>query len=87
MPFVVYRLLAQVLLKSLKPKHIYAHPFLVLEWTLISWAEFLVDAKIGIVLFTLFPHYIHMYTNLVRSQCSVRYSWYTSTVVSLYRRQ
>ena len=52
LPFAAYRLLARILFESPKPEHIYAHAFLVLEWNLISRAEFLVDAKIDIVSFT-----------------------------------
>jgi hypothetical protein len=52
LPFAAYRHLAQILFESEKSEHIYAHAFLVLEWNLISRAEFLVDAKIDIVSFT-----------------------------------
>ena len=52
MPFAAYRLLARILFESPKPKHIYAHAFLVLEWNLISQIELLVNVKIDIVSFT-----------------------------------
>ena len=52
LPFAAYRLFARILFERPKLEHIYAHIFFVLEWNLISRAEFLVDAKIDIVSFT-----------------------------------
>ena len=52
MSFAAHRLLARILFKSEKPEHIHAHTFLVLDWNLISRAEYVVDAKIDLVSFT-----------------------------------
>ena len=52
LPFAAYRLLARILFESEKPEHIHARTFLVLDWNLISRAEYVVDAKIDIVSFT-----------------------------------
>ena len=52
LPFAAYRLLAKILFESEKAEHIHAHTFLVLEWNLISRAEYVVDANIDLVSFT-----------------------------------
>ena len=46
------RYLAKLLYESLNPEHIPAPTFFVLNWNLVSRAEFVVDAKINIVSFT-----------------------------------
>jgi len=47
--FRAYRYLARVLFESGDPEHIAAHTFLLLEWNLISRAEFVVGAKVDLV--------------------------------------
>ena len=52
LPFAAYRKLAKILFESEKPEHIHAHTFLLLEWNLISRAEYVVDANIDLVSFS-----------------------------------
>ena len=52
MPVAAFRKLAEILFESKKPEHVHAHTFLLLEWNLISRAEYLVDANIDLVSFT-----------------------------------
>jgi len=49
LPFAAYELLAKILFESPDPEHVPAHTFLLLEWNLISRAEYLVDSKIDAV--------------------------------------
>ena len=49
LPFKAFKKLAQVLFKGDKPKHVAAHAFLLLEWNLISCAEYVVDSNIDSV--------------------------------------
>ncbi len=44
--FSAYKYLAKVLFESSKPEHVAAHTFLIIEWNLISRAEFVVNSKI-----------------------------------------
>ena len=44
--------LTKLLYESPNPEHIPAHTFFVLNWNLVSRAEFVVDAKIDLVSFT-----------------------------------
>ena len=52
MPMATFKKLAKILIESEKPEDIPAHTFLVIDWNLISWAEYVVDAKIDLVSFT-----------------------------------
>ena len=52
LPFAAYRKLATILFEGQDSAYVAAHAFLVLEWNLISRAEYLVDAKIDLVSFT-----------------------------------
>ncbi len=49
LPFLAYKYLGKILFESKSPKHVAMHTFLLLEWNLISRAEYLVDAKIDAV--------------------------------------
>ncbi|KAL3772474.1 hypothetical protein ACHAWU_000036 [Discostella pseudostelligera] len=51
LPFKAYMYLAQILFESDKPEHIAAHTFLILQWNLISRAEFVLESKIDAILF------------------------------------
>ena len=51
LPIRAYKYMAKILFESDKPEHIAAHLFLLIEWNLISRAEFVVDAKIDLVSF------------------------------------
>jgi hypothetical protein len=51
LPFKAYIYLAQILFESDKPEHIAAHTFLILQWNLISRAEFVLESKIDAILF------------------------------------
>ena len=51
LPFKAYKYLAKILFESEKPEHVSAHTFLLLEWNLISRAEFVVDSKIDLILY------------------------------------
>jgi hypothetical protein len=44
--FTAYKYLAKVLFESSKAEHVAAHTFLIIEWNLISRAEFVVNSKI-----------------------------------------
>jgi len=46
LPFTAYKYLAKVLFESSKAEHVAAHTFLIIEWNLISRAEFVVNSKI-----------------------------------------
>lgn len=46
LPFSAYKYLAKVLFESSKAEHVAAHTFLIIEWNLISRAEFVVNSKI-----------------------------------------
>ena len=50
-PFSAYKYLAKLVFKSDEPEHIVAHTFLLLEWNLISRAEYVVDSNIYLVSF------------------------------------
>ena len=52
MPMAAFKKLAKILIESEKPEDIPAHAFLVIDWNLISRAEYVVDAKIDLVSFT-----------------------------------
>ena len=49
LPFRAYKYLAKILFESSKPEHVAAHTFLLLEWNLISRAEYVVSAKIDAI--------------------------------------
>ena len=49
LPFRAYKHLARILFESEKPEHVAAHTFLLLEWNLISRAEYVVNSKIDAV--------------------------------------
>ena len=51
LPFQAYMYLAQILFESNRPEHVATHTFLILQWNLISHAEFVVDARIDSLLF------------------------------------
>jgi len=51
LPFCAYEYLAKILFESDKAEYVAAHTFLILEWNLISRAEYLVDATIDAVTF------------------------------------
>ena len=50
-PFRAYKHLAKILFESDEPEPVTAHIFLLLEWNLISWAEYVVDSNIDLVSF------------------------------------
>ena len=52
MPVAAFRKLVGILFESKKPEHVHAHNFLLLEWNLISRAEYFVDANIDLMSFT-----------------------------------
>ena len=43
LPFRAYKYLANILFESDEPDHVSAHTFFLLEWNLISQAEYVVD--------------------------------------------
>ena len=47
--FSAYRCLAKILLESEDPEHVAAHTFLVFDWNLVSWFEYVVGAKVDLV--------------------------------------
>ena len=51
MPFRSYKYLAKNIFKSNVPEHVAAHTFLLLEWNLISRAEYVVYSNIDLVYF------------------------------------
>ena len=51
LPFKAYMYLAQILFESNSPEHVAAHTFLILQWNLISRAEFVLESKIDAILF------------------------------------
>ena len=51
LPFCAYKYLAKIIFKSDEPEHVAAHKFLLLEWILISWAEYVVDSNMYLVSF------------------------------------
>ena len=51
LPFCEYKHLAKILFESDEPEHVAAHKFLLLEWNLISRAEYVVDSNIDLVYF------------------------------------
>ena len=50
-PFSAYKYLAKLVFKSDEPEQVVAHIFLLLEWNIISWAEYVVDSNIYLVSF------------------------------------
>ena len=51
LPFKAYRHLASLLFDSEDPEMVAAHTFLVLEWNLVSRAEYVIGSKIDHVIF------------------------------------
>lgn len=51
LPLKAYMYLAQILFESDKPEHVAAHTFLILQWNLISRAEFVLESKIDAIIF------------------------------------
>ena len=50
-PFRAYEYLAKQFFESDEPEHVTTHNFLVLEWNIISRAEYVVDSNIYLVYF------------------------------------
>ena len=52
-PFLssAYKYLAKRFFESDEPEYVVAHTFLLLEWNIISWAEYVVDSNIYLVSF------------------------------------
>ena len=57
LPFCAYKYLAKILFESDEPEHVTAHTFLLLEWNLISRAEYVVDSNIYLVYFDRYNKY------------------------------
>ena len=51
MPLRAYKYLAKIIFESDEPEPVAARIFLLLEWNLISWAEYVVDSNIDLVYF------------------------------------
>ena len=51
LPFAAYKYLAKILFESKKAEHVGAHTFLLIQWNLISCAEFVVGSNIDSIWF------------------------------------
>ena len=50
--FKACKYLTEIPFESEKPEHVSTHTFLLLEWNLISRAEFVVNSKIDLILYS-----------------------------------